>query len=282
MRGSRIAFAVVPLVSAALLAGCGFSRTVDPVADAAAKTANAGGAKMALALSVTAPGGQTYDVSASGLFDHQQGDMTVDASKALAAAGVSSGSNGQVELRYLEEGGDLVLYADLPFLSDKLPGGGPWIRLDLQQTGQELGIDIGKLLSQAGQNPGQILDLLRASGSVQTVGPETVDGVPTTHYKATIELDEVSGQIGGSIGRALYDQLAAQGAPSSIPVDVWVGDDGLVRRATLDETVTSGGQTTGAKLQVDVSDYGTPVTVTAPPSDQVFDLTGLASSLAHP
>jgi LppX_LprAFG lipoprotein len=280
MRGNRIAFGLALLVSAAALAGCGVARTVDPVAAAASKTQAAGGAKMSLTAAVTTPDGRSFDLSANGTFDQQEGDVTVDASKALSAAGLSA-SNGQVELRYLEENGDPVLYANLPFLADKLPGGKAWIRLDVQQAGQKLGIDFGQLFSQAGQNPGQILDLLRASGSVETIGPETVDGASTTHYKATIELDKVAGEVGGAVGQALYDRLSSQGAPSSIPVDVWVGDDGLVRRVALDETVASGGQSAGVKLQLDVSDYGTPVTVTAPPSDQVLDLTGLVSGLTH-
>ncbi len=272
---------VALLLSAAALAGCGVARTVDPVAAAATKTQNAGGANVALTVSVTNPAGKSFALSASGSFDDQQGDVTIDASQALGAAGLSSGSNGQVELRYLEESGDPVLYANLPFLADKLPGGKAWIRLDLQQVGQKLGVDLNQVLSQVGQNPGQFLDLLRASGSVEAVGTETVDGASTTHYKATIELDKVAGEVGGTIGQALYDRLSAQGAPSSIPVEVWVGDDGLVRRVALDETASSGGQTTGVKVQVDISDYGTPVTVTAPPSDQVIDLTGLASMLPH-
>ena len=97
-------------------------------------------------------------------------------------------------MRYLEENGDPVMYANLPFLADKLPGGKTWIRLDLEQAGQKLGVDLNQLLSQADQNPGQILDLLRASGSVETIGTETVDGASTTHYKATIELDKVAGE----------------------------------------------------------------------------------------
>ena len=107
--------------------------------------------------------------------------------------------------------------------------------------------------------------MLRSVGSVQTVGTETVDGVSTTHYKATIDLAKAAGTVGGPAQDAVQ-HLIDQGGPSSIPVDVWIGDDGLVRKLTVDETVSNGGQTGTAHLTLDLSDYGTAVNVTAPPS----------------
>jgi hypothetical protein len=116
---------------------------------------------------------------------------------------------------------------------------------------------------------------------VTTVGHESLDGASTTHYRATIELDQLAGKLGGSVGQVAYDELVSKGAPSSVPVDVWVGDDGLVRRVSLDDSVTVSGQTATLKFQLDVSDYGTAVNVSAPPSDQVFDVSGLISSFVH-
>jgi LppX_LprAFG lipoprotein len=271
MRGRRIALALALLGSVVALSGCSFTKAVDPVADAATKTENGGGAKLALTASVTTPAGETYSLSATGVLDKQQGDVTVSLPE----------SNSQAELRYLEENGDLVLYVNSPALSSRLPGDKPWIRLDLQQLGQKLGVDVGKLLGGANQNPGQILDLLQSTGSVKQVGTESIDGTSTTHYTATVELDQLAGKLGGSVGQVAYDELVSKGAPSTIPVDVWVGADGFVRRATLDDSLTVSGQTASLKFQLDVSDYGTPVNVTAPPSDQVFDVSGLLSSFVH-
>ncbi len=275
----RIALALAVCCAGAALVVGGFSNRVDPVAAAAMKSEDAGGANLALTVSTTAPGGQPVSVTATGVFDGQEADVTADVSSVLAAVGVPSGS-GQVELRYLQENGDPVVYVNVPSLAAELPGGATWVRLDLEQVGKQVGVDVSQLIGEATANPADILALLQASGQVQSLGSETIDLVPTTHYRALIELDKVAGSVGGALGQSLAARLSAPGMPTSIPVDVWIGADGLVRRASIDENLPAAGGTTDVQAQVDISNYGTPVSVTAPPADQVFDLTGLASNLA--
>jgi hypothetical protein len=279
MRGSRIALALALLCSVAALAGCGVKNTIDPVAAAATKTENAGGAKMAMTVSASLPTGQSFAIDANGVFDKGQGDITMDMSSVLGAAGLSGG-NGTVEMRYLQENGDPVIYMNMPFLSQMIPGGAKWIRLDLEQAGKGLGVDLNQLMGQANQNPASVLDMLRASGSVTEVGSETVNGESTTHYQASIDLSRAVDKLGPQ-AQAMVQHLIDQGAPASIPVDVWVGDDGLVRKLTMDESLTAGGQTTDVKLSMTISDYGTPVNVTAPPSGETVDLTQLATQAAQ-
>src|SRR3954452_14221398 len=113
-RWSGLVLALVLVCAAAVLSGCGVERTFDPVAAAATKTENAGGAKLAMTIGVTADG-HSLSFSANGVFDKDQGDLTIDLSDALAAAGLS-GSDGSVELRYLQEDGDSVAYLNMPFL----------------------------------------------------------------------------------------------------------------------------------------------------------------------
>ena len=144
---------------------------------------------------------------------------------------------GSLELRYLQENGDPVLYANAPMLATMLPGGASWIRLDLEQAGKSLGLDLNQLLSGFDQTPTQALDLLRASGSVNELGTETIDGAATTHYAVSIDLQKAA-QLAGQAGEALANQLIAAGAPSEIPADVWIGaDDGLVHKLTINEQV---------------------------------------------
>ena len=54
-------------------------------------------------------------------------------------------------------------------------------------------------------------------------------------------------------------------------VDVWVGDDdGLVRKVQSSMEVPAGGETVKTVSTVNLTDWGTPVSVDAPPSDTVF------------
>jgi hypothetical protein len=278
MRARGIALGLALLGAVVALAGCGFQKTVDPVAGAATKTENAGGAKVAMTVGLDGPGGQSFSLAANGVFDQGEADLTMDVSSLLAAANLPS-SDGSIEVRYLQESGDPVLYLNAPFVSTMLPGGKPWLRLDLQQAGKSLGLDLNQLMGQANQNPAQVLDLLRASGSVEKVGTETVNGDSTTHYKATIDLSTAAGKVGAD-AQAMVQHLIDQGAPSTIPVDVWIGDDGLVRRLTLDESVAKAGQAGAVHLTLNLSDYGTAVNVSAPPSGDTLDLTALAAQAA--
>lgn len=260
-----------------VLAGCGVSKTIDPVAAAATKSENAGGAKMDMTVAASADG-KSFTVTAGGVFDQSEGDMTMDLSDVVSQAGLPA-SDGTAEFRYLQENGDPVVYMSIPFLSSQLPGGASWIKIDLEQAGKSLGVDLDQLINQANQNPAQALDMLRASGSVTEVGTETVDGVSTTHYKATIDLSQAADKL-GSDAEAWVQRLVNAGAPATIPVDVWIGDDGLIRRLTMDESLATGAQSGDVKVTIDISDYGTPVNVTAPPASDTIDLTALASQAA--
>ena len=158
--GRRIAFALALLGALVALTGCGVAKVIDPVAAAATKSEGAGGAELTLSVAVTDPSAATFTVSGQGVFDQGEGELTV---------GLST-LPGSVELRYLEENGDPVMYVNVPFLAAMLPSGKSWIRVDLEQAGKSVGLDLNQLLGELDQNPSQAVDLLRASGSVDEVG----------------------------------------------------------------------------------------------------------------
>jgi len=282
MRGRWIAVALVVVgVSVAVAAGLGLRHSSDPVASAALKSENAGGANVTLTVGVDSSKG-SFTASANGVVGDGQAAVTADLSHLFAASGLPAG-NGSVEVRYLQENGDPVLYVNSPMLSTLIPGGKSWARVDLQQAGKAAGVDINQMLAQAAaQNPANALDLLRSAGSVQTVGPDTLPGgVQTTRYTATIDLAKAAGLVGGPAPEAVQ-QLIAQGGPSTIPVDVWIDANGLVRQLKVDQTVGTGADAATVHLNLGLSDYGTtPVNVAAPPSADTLDVTGLLSMAAQ-
>ncbi len=265
----------------ATVTACGVSHTVDPVAAAASKTEHAGGAKMTMSVDITDGTTQkTVSITANGAFDQKQGEMTVDMSSVLQSAGVPSGSASEMKFLYLEEDGNPVMYMNFPPLASKLPGGMSWIRLDLEKAGKSLGVDFNQLMSQSSQNPAQTLDMLRASGQIDKVGPDTVNGVATTEYTGTIDLGKAAAELQGGAAQQLVQRLIAQGAPGEIPFEAWVGDDGLLRRVQITQDIQTGGKSLSALVTIDMSDFGTDVSVSAPPADEVFDATGLAAAMA--
>jgi hypothetical protein len=269
----RILLPLALLSLAAALSGCGVASTIDPVAGAATKSQQTGSAKVTMAIAVEADG-TTYSVTGAGAFARDRGEMTFDMARLLKLAGLPSSAGGDVKLLYLPEDGDSVVYLQLPFLTGELTGGKTWIRVDLQKAAKALGFDLSDLLGPTNQNPGDLLDMLRASSQLDEVGKDTIDGTPTTHYKGTLDLEQAAKLKG--ISAETVARLKAAGAPTEVPVEVWVGDDGLVRQLRMVEDMASAGKKTNASVTVGFTDYGTDVSVDAPPADEVFDATALA------
>ena len=77
--------------------------------------------------------------------------------------------------------------------------------------------------------------------------------------------------------KQLIQSTLDQSNLSQVPFDAWIDDQGRVRRLTqtLDLTAPAVGTATPQKVHtstsIEVYDFGTTVSVTAPPADQVKD-----------
>jgi hypothetical protein len=247
----RAALLLFPL--AALLAACGGDTlALDPVAQAAETTAKAGSEHVEF-LGTSTVQGQKIQLSGSGDFrnDPQLGLMTM-----RFTAGSRTGEMTQVMKGWR-------MYMTSPLFAGLLPQGKKWMSLDLQKAGKAAGVDFSSLTA---QTPGQTLQQLKASGDVRKVGAETVEGVETTHYTAT--LDPAKIPQGAKIQRLT-------GATYK-PVDVWVDGDDHVRRLHM-SYATAVGVSTSSEMTMTFSDYGKDVRVSIPSDAETFDATGEAA-----
>jgi hypothetical protein len=171
-----------------------------------------------------------------------------------------------------------VVYIRMPrsLMGSKVPAGKTWVRTDLTKTsGQFGGLNA---LSQTGTSgPSEQLDYLRATGGeVDEVGHDTIRGVSTTHYRANVDLDKVAERApAGSReqARRSVQQIEAVLGRKTLPLDAWIGDDGLVRRVAESMSFNSGMSMT-MKMTIDLYDFGTAVHVQAPPASQVYSTPG--------
>jgi hypothetical protein len=63
-----------------------------------------------------------------------------------------------------------------------------------------------------------------------------------------------------------------------VPTDVWVGDDGLVRRMKYTYDMQLSGRPTKTTMQTDLYDFGADVHISIPPADSVVDITQLVGN----
>jgi hypothetical protein len=111
---------------------------------------------------------------------------------------------------------------------------------------------------------------------VRKTGTVDVRGTETTRYTAELDLTKALEANAAELGLSERERAQLRRAAralrrtaklSTLPVTVFVDDDGLVRRLTL----ASGGD----RVSVDFWDFGTAVDVQAPPTDEVTDATQL-------
>ncbi|GAA2458480.1 hypothetical protein [Streptomyces glaucus] len=164
---------------------------------------------------------------------------------------------------------DQVLYQKVP--DGQAPGGKPWI-----------GIDLRKVAEQQAAGDRSMSDPARSAAFAKAIddrdvtkkGTARIGGVDTTHYRVAVDVAELPD------GAALRRQVGP-----TLPMDVWLDDDGRIRRQQLDmafEAPAGSGPSAGAssspqrvkvRTLMEFTDFGTEVEAEAPPAKQVTDMT---------
>lgn len=160
----------------------------------------------------------------------------------------SADSSQQIGLRIV----DGVMYMQMAQL-----GNGKWLKMDLNGKNSPLG---GGLMDQ--MDPGAGLEAMQANiDDVTYVGEEDVDGETLQHYRMKVRSKafmDLQGDLGTTGGAKL---------PSLITYDIWTDDAGMMRKTEL--AMGDLGSVT-----VEMSDWGEPVDISAPPDSDIMDMPG--------
>ncbi|WP_217250706.1 hypothetical protein [Streptomyces sp. AC602_WCS936] len=221
------------------------------------KTAEAESARMTIKMNLAAAG-KRITSDGEGVLDLATGDsvMTITA------------QDKTIEQRVVDQ----VLYQKVP--GQNAPSGKPWIKIDLEKVAGQQGLS-----NQQIGDPAQTAAYAKAitDKDVTKVGTENVGGVSTTHYKVSVDVSKLPGG----------EQMSQQLGPT-LPMQVWLDDEGRLRRQQIDLTVKAPasasakpeGSASAQQLKMSTvmqfSDFGTEVNAEAPPADQVADMTDKA------
>ena len=240
-------------------------------------------AKMSLNESIAANGGQAGSGASAALNANGVVDF---ASRAVDLMAALQGQ--QIELR--EIGSNLFVHLPAA-VAKQVPGGKPWISMNLDTISQaKLGTSLSSLTQTSQANPSQMLSYLQAvsSSGVHKAGTTTIRGTQATEYDATVDLQKLAAHQKSAAAQQAIKRLEAQMGTSGYPIKVWIDNAGLVRQlqfAISGHPSSAAGSASAAPTAVALTvtlqfyDYGTPVSVSAPPADQTTDLTKqLASS----
>lgn len=154
-------------------------------------------------------------------------------------------------------------------------GGTAWIEAEVDEAASmtdQFGVD-------SPESPADLLSVLSdLDATVTEVGRETVRGVDTTHYRAVIDLEAAAGNLTPEERAELEAELPA-GISGELPIDVWLGDDDLLRRLVIElddfESMgldaDSGAAEIGSVLiEFEIYDVGEPVVISPPPAGEVI------------
>lgn len=241
---------------------------------AAAATAQQGTARLDMTLRMSGLGlpGE-LEVTAEGVtaLGEPRADITMDFGNLLGVLGAGDG-DGKVRILF----GSGRLYVDPPaFEGIELPNDGGWIGIDLRQAVEALGIDADAASALFTVDPASQLRALREAGALEEVGPEEIDGARTTHLKGAYSIDDVVASLPADrrdrVRRALDDFAKLAGPAASptdqdVPVEVWVGEDAIVRRMRTEAALPAQPGVRAGKMSVtyELSDFGAPLDVSAP------------------
>lgn len=188
----------------------------------------------------------------SGNAETGEGDSTMSNGRTTATDLTVSAAGQQIEVRMIGKRSWV-----------KLPGmqrdGKPWTLVSTSSSDPTIRAMAGTMQStQSMTSLTSFLVLVKATTKFTVKGAGQVDGTPATHYALTVDLTKAN--LPGAMGKAVE-----QAHVTAVPVDLWL--DRQDRPVRVSETITVGGQT--VSIDVRMSDFDKPVTITPPPAGQV-------------
>jgi hypothetical protein len=170
----------------------------------------------------------------------------------LRASGTAQGSQ-ELEMIVL----DKVLY--MSGMGMDL-GDEKWFKVDMSDPNSLFGM-LGK-----STDPQLMFKAMEEPKSFELLGTEEVDGVETNHYEVVMDTSAYAEAM------EIPAQMATS-LPEDIAVEMWVDADDLPRqfRQELELPAAGGAEPSTTTTEGTYSDYGTDVTIEAPPASEVSD-----------
>ncbi len=237
---------------------------LNPVAEAAQRTAAQPGARIKMEVTYGATGSaRTITGTGTGAYDAPSGRTRIDFNLPIP---------GQAPMVIRSVGDERTTYTHSSVLAAELPAGKEWLGME-----PLLGHDPTKALGSGPGVQGTLEMLGEIGGGVEELDHQSVRGHRTTRYRATMDLGHMAdlmAEHGETDLAAEYKQMAEE-APEPIPVEVWIDGDGLLRltRMVLSVPTGDGGPTVTVDMRTEYFDFGVHPKVKLPPRRKVFDYT---------
>ncbi|MFI7675319.1 hypothetical protein [Actinophytocola sp. NPDC049390] len=170
---------------------------------------------------------------------------------------------------------DNVFYIKMP-TGQELEPGKPWLKIDPNDD-NPMAKALGGMTEQMSKNadPRATLEQFEKAGEITDSKEEELNGEQTMHYTVTVDVEKLAESQEDPSMKSAMDQAIKAGL-KDFPMDVWINSDDLPVRVKLDMPTPNPatGKTESVKMQIDYTDWGKPVDVTAPPAGEVAAFPG--------
>ncbi len=239
----------------------GGAAALNPVAQAAERTAAMPGAHLKLQVTYSAAGGSRAIVGTGrGAFDARGDRARIELSVPVP---------GQATVNVESVGDARKVFLRSSAIAGELPPGKEWLGME-----PLLGHDPETAFG--GRAEGT-LRMLEAVAQVERVDREIVRDHQTTRYKTTIDLARVAGLLAekGEAEPAREYEAFAERAPAPIPVEVWIDDRGLLRLVRMVQQLPTadGGPELTMDMRMEYFAFGAHPKVALPSRSRVLDYT---------
>jgi hypothetical protein len=165
---------------------------------------------------------------------------------------------------------DGIMYVQSP---EPIEPGKSWLKIDPNGNdpmSKALGSSFDEMRKNA--DPRAAIDQLKEAGKITSQEEAELNGEQTTHYTILVDFEKLVAQQNNPEAKKAAEMLEVK----EFPVELWVNEDGLPMRMTMDMPMTdpSSGQSTSAKIQADYTNWGEPVEIAAPPANQIAEMPG--------
>lgn len=173
----------------------------------------------------------------------------------------------------------------------------PWVSMDPSKMDPATAAQFGGGFGGGTTDPSAYVALFAGVVDVREAGSEPIDGVATTRYEGTIDIeqvlrrfpellrddvdDETRAQLEEGL-QLMLDQFESLGIDGRLPFEIWIDGEGYPRREVISmdfSGLVPGDGDASMEMRVDLSRFGEPVHVRPPAEREVTDITKLAEQV---
>jgi hypothetical protein len=206
-----------------------------------------------------------------------RGTVTVDGRQTIRIDGVidfARSASQQTQTMAGLPGATTTIYLpDVTYTKDPRntpKGAKPWLKVKVGPAAKQTGMTPFGVA-----DPRRALDFLYGVSRVTDLGTQVVRGTPTRHWRATVTLADMVAAEFHEQRATVLAELGAEGlgaeAATPVPVDVWVDDQGRVRKVVNTFPSTTADRRGGGTITIEYFDFGAPVRIVLPPASQVVE-----------